>query len=75
MGQEPRYTNHDDFQVFELYCSFYTVKSSSVGWNKQRMYFSNSNIKFTLYPSTRFSAPEHRLLSKFNYRDFISAKY
>ena len=34
MGQEQGYTNHDDFQVLEFYCSFYTVKSSSVGWNR-----------------------------------------
>ena len=34
MGQEQGYTNHDDFQVLEVYCSFYTVKRSSVGWNR-----------------------------------------
>ena len=39
------------------------------------MHFSNSNIKFTFYLSTRFSAHEHRFLSKFNYLDFISVKY
>ena len=35
MGQEQGHTNHDDFQVLEFYCSFYTVKSSSVGWNRE----------------------------------------
>ena len=28
------YTNHEDFQVLEFYCSFYTVKGLSVGWNR-----------------------------------------
>ena len=64
MGQEQRYTNHDDFQVF-----------LSVGWNRWRINFSNSNIKFTFYLSTSFSAHEHRFLSKFNYLDSISVKY
>ena len=31
MGQEQGYTNYDDFQVLEFYCSFYTVKISFVG--------------------------------------------
>ena len=35
MGQEQEYTNHDDFQGFEFYCSFYTVKYSSVRWNRE----------------------------------------
>ena len=39
------------------------------------MHFSNLNIKFTFCLSTRFSAHEHRFLSKFNYLDFISVKY
>ena len=73
MDQEQGYANQDDFQVLEFYCSFYTVKSSSVGWNKQRMHFSNSNIKFTFYLSTWFSVHEHRFLSKFSY--LISVKY
>ena len=64
MGQEQKYTNHDDF-----------LKSSSVGWNTWRINFSNSNIKFTFYLTTSFSAHEHRFLSKFNYLDFISVKY
>ena len=34
MGQGQGYTNHDDLQVFEFYHSFYTIKSSSVGWNR-----------------------------------------
>ena len=34
MGQKQGYTNQDDFQVLEFYCSFYTVKSSSVGCNR-----------------------------------------
>ena len=38
------------------------------------MHLSNSNIKFTFYLSTRFSAHEHRFLSKFNYLNFISVK-
>ena len=75
MGHEQGYTNHDDFQVLEFYCSFYTVKSSSIRWNRERMHFSNSNIKFTFYVSTSFSTHEHRFLSKFNYLDFISVKY
>ena len=75
MGQEQGYTNHDDFQVLQFYCSFYTIKSSSVGWNRQRMHFSNSSIKFTFYLSTRCSAHEQRFLSKFNYFDFINVKY
>ena len=33
MGQGQGNTNLDDFQVLEFYCSFYTVKGSSVGWN------------------------------------------
>ena len=37
------YPNHDDFQFLEFYCSFYTVKGSSVGWNRQRIHFSKSN--------------------------------
>ena len=36
MGQEQGYTNYDDFQVLEFYCSFYTVKSSSVEWNRRQ---------------------------------------
>ena len=44
MGQEQGYTNYDDFQVLEFFCSFYRVKSSSVGWNRLRMHFSNLNI-------------------------------
>ena len=75
MGQDQRYTNNDDFPVLEFYCSFYTVKSSSVGWNTKRIHFPNSNIKFTFYLNTRFSTHEQRFLSKFNYLDFISAKY
>ena len=34
MGQGQGYTNHDDFQVLEFYCSSYTVKGLSVGWNR-----------------------------------------
>ena len=75
MGREQGYTNHNDFQVLEFYCSFYIVKSSSIGWNRWRIHFSNSNIKFTFYFSPRFSAHEHRFLRKFNYLDFISVKY
>ena len=30
MGQGQGYKNHDDFQVFEFYCSSYRVKGSSV---------------------------------------------
>ena len=28
MGHKQGYTNHDNFQVLEFYCSFYTVKNS-----------------------------------------------
>ena len=63
----------DDFQVLEFYYSFCTVKGSSVGWNRQRILFSKSNIKFTFYLSTRFSAHKHRLLSKFNSLESESA--
>ena len=45
MSQGKGYTNHDTFQVLEFYCSFYRVKGSSVGWNRQRMHFLKSNIK------------------------------
>ena len=75
MGQEQGYTNHDDFQVLEFHCSFYTVESPSVGWNRYRMHFSNSNINFVFYLSTSFSAQKHRFLSTFNCLDFISVKY
>ena len=75
MGQGQGHTNHDDFQVLEFYCSFYKVKGSSVGWNKYRMHFSKSSIKFIFYLSTRFSAHEYRFLSKFNYLDYTSVKY
>ena len=34
MGREQGYINHHSFQVLEFYCSFYTAKSSSVGWNR-----------------------------------------
>ena len=43
MGQGQMYPNHADFQVLEFYCSFYTVKSSSFRWNRQRIHFSKSN--------------------------------
>ena len=75
MGQEQGYTIPDDFQVLEFYCNFYTVKSSSVGWNRQRMHFLRSSFKFASYLSTRFFAHEHTFLNKFNYLGFISVKY
>ena len=75
MGQEQGYTNLDDFQVFEFYSSFYTAKSSSVGWSRKRMHFSKSKIKCTFYLSTRFFAHGHRFLSKLVFLDFIIVKY
>ena len=66
MDQRKEYTNYDDFQVLKLFFSFYTVKSSSDGWNRYRMHFSNSDIKFTFYLSTKSLAHEHRFLSNFN---------
>ena len=35
MGRGQGYTNHDDFQALEFYCSFYIVKVSSVEWNRE----------------------------------------
>ena len=75
MGHEQGYTNHGDFQAVEFYCSFYIVKSLSVGWYREKMHFSNLNIKFPFYLSAKFSAHEHRFLSKFKYPDFIGVKY
>ena len=33
MGQDQGYANHDDFQVLK-FTAVFTVKSSSVGWNR-----------------------------------------
>ena len=73
MDQEQRYKRR--FSSFFDFTAVFTVKSSSVGWNRSRMHFSNSNIKFTFYLSTRFSRHEHKFLIKFNYLHFISVKY
>ena len=35
MGQGQGYTNRDDFQVLEFYCSICTVKSSSNGTGRE----------------------------------------
>ena len=71
MGQEQWYANHDDLQVLEFSAVFTQSKAHlSDGIDREC-----SNINFIFHLSTRYSAHEHRFLSKLNYLDFVSVKY